>query len=216
MDITKPIAALFDFDGVVVDTESQYSIFWGEQGCKYHPEMPNFSEEVKGTTLKQIFDKYFAGMDEIQRQICIELERFEEEMNYEYIPGIKEFLSDLYAHGVKTAVVTSSDQKKMSVVHRKHPELNEMFDCILTAERFTRSKPFPDCYLLGAEVFDTVKDNCIVFEDSFNGLKSGNAAEMKVVGLATTNSRESINELSDIIIDDFKDFSYNRMMKLFE
>ena len=42
MNSTKSIAALFDFDGVVIDTETQYSIFWNEQGRKYHPELPEF------------------------------------------------------------------------------------------------------------------------------------------------------------------------------
>lgn len=215
MDITEPIAALFDFDGVIMDTESQYSVFWKEQGRKYHPEITDFSERVKGTTLVQIFDKYFDGMEDVQNKIRTELDCFEAEMDYGYVAGVREFLEDLRAHGVKMAVVTSSNLQKMSVVYAKHPELKELFDCILTAERFARSKPFPDCYLLGAEVFGTIPDNCVVFEDSFNGLKSGNAAEMTVVGLATTNPRESIEELADLVIDDFREFTYNDMVKLF-
>ena len=53
MNSTKSIAALFDFDGVVVDTEPQYSIFWNEQGRKYHPEIPEFGRMIKGQTLTQ-------------------------------------------------------------------------------------------------------------------------------------------------------------------
>ena len=55
MNSTKSIAALFDFDGVVVDTEPQYSIFWNEQGRKYHPEIPEFGRMIKGQTLTQIY-----------------------------------------------------------------------------------------------------------------------------------------------------------------
>ena len=54
MNSTKSIAALFDFDGVVMDTETQYSIFWNEQGRKYHPELPEFGRLIKGQTLTQI------------------------------------------------------------------------------------------------------------------------------------------------------------------
>ena len=54
MNSTKSIAALFDFDGVVMDTETQYSIFWNEQGRKYHPEFPEFGRLIKGQTLTQI------------------------------------------------------------------------------------------------------------------------------------------------------------------
>ena len=52
-------AALFDLDGVVFDTESQYSIFWGMIGREYHPEMPDFEYRIKGQTLVRIYDKYF-------------------------------------------------------------------------------------------------------------------------------------------------------------
>ena len=52
----RNIAALFDFDGVVVDTETQYSNFWKKQGELYHPDMPDFATRIKGSTLMQIFD----------------------------------------------------------------------------------------------------------------------------------------------------------------
>lgn len=52
-------AALFDLDGVVFDTESQYSVFWGMIGKEYHPEIPDFAQIIKGQTLVQIYDKYF-------------------------------------------------------------------------------------------------------------------------------------------------------------
>lgn len=60
MDTTKTIAALFDFDGVIMDTELQYTIFWNEQGEKYL-HVKNFGPGIKGQTLTQIYDKHFAG-----------------------------------------------------------------------------------------------------------------------------------------------------------
>ena len=48
MDTTKNIAALFDFDGVVMDTETQYSVFWDELGRRYHPEIKDFGRVIKG------------------------------------------------------------------------------------------------------------------------------------------------------------------------
>ncbi|MBQ5476813.1 MAG: HAD-IA family hydrolase, partial [Bacteroidaceae bacterium] len=94
------------------------------------------------------------------------------------------------------------------------PELMQYFDRILVAEDFARSKPFPDCYLLGASVFDTVIENCVVYEDSVNGLKAGKSANMKVVGLSTTNPTEVVAPLSDIVIPDFADFTYEKMIEL--
>ena len=77
---------------------------------------------------------------------------------------------------------------------------------MLTSEDFDESKPSPDCYLKGAARFDATPDECIVFEDSFNGLKSGRAAGMFVVGLSTTNAEEEIASLSDVVIKDYLRF----------
>jgi ABC-type multidrug transport system fused ATPase/permease subunit len=94
MNSTKSIAALFDFDGVVVDTEPQYSIFWNEQGRKYHPEIPEFGRMIKGQTLTQIYNKYFAGMEDVQREITEDLNKFEENMLFNYIPGVEGFMKE--------------------------------------------------------------------------------------------------------------------------
>lgn len=214
MNSTKCISALFDFDGVVVDTEPQYSIFWNEQGRKYHPEIPEFGRIIKGQTLTQIYDKYFAGQRNIQKTITQELNLFEQNMLYNYIPGVETFIKELRANGVKVAIVTSSNETKMKNAYKAHPEMQGSVDHILTAEMFVRSKPDPECFLLGALVFDTVPENCVVFEDSFHGLEAGNRAGMTVIGLATTNPEEQIRDKANAVIQDFNGFSYEKMMEI--
>ena len=214
MDNTKCIAALFDFDGVVMDTETQYSLFWNKIGKQYFPQIEEFGRIIKGQTLVNIYAKYFAGMEKEQQDITARLNQFEKDMAYEYSPGVVDFMKDLRAHGVKMAIVTSSNDLKMANVYKAHPELKELVDRILTAEMFTRSKPAPDCFLLGAEVFGTVPQNCVVFEDSFHGLEAGNAAGMAVVGLCTTNPKEAIADKCKLVIPDFTAFSFEKMKAL--
>lgn len=214
MDNTKCIAALFDFDGVVMDTETQYSLFWNKIGKQYFPQIEEFGRIIKGQTLVNIYAKYFAGMEKEQQDITARLNQFEKDMAYEYILGVVDFMKDLRAHGVKMAIVTSSNDLKMANVYKAHPELKELVDRILTAEMFTRSKPAPDCFLLGAEVFGTVPQNCVVFEDSFHGLEAGNAAGMAVVGLCTTNPKEAIADKCKLVIPDFTAFSFEKMKAL--
>jgi HAD superfamily hydrolase (TIGR01509 family) len=135
-------------------------------------------------------------------------------MHYDFLDGFEQLIRDLHNHGVKTAVVTSSNMPKMESVYRYQPAFKSLFDAILTSEDFERSKPDPDCYLKAAERLGVKKDECIVFEDSFNGLRSGRAAGMKVVGLATTNSAESISGLSDIQIDNYIGTNYETLSEL--
>ena len=214
MDTTKCIAALFDFDGVVMDTETQYTLFWNEIGDKYFPQYPEFGRIIKGQTLTRIYDTYFPDMEEVRQEITDSLNLFEKEMHYDFIPGVVGFMKNLREHGVKMAIVTSSNQMKMANVYRAHPELKELVDYILTAERVKHSKPAPDCFLLGADILGTVPENCVVFEDSFHGLEAGNAAGMLVVGLSTTNSEEAILDKCSLVITDFRNFTYEEMRRL--
>ena len=206
-------AALFDLDGVVFDTEPQYTVFWGSQCRLYHPEHPGLEHEIKGSTLTQIYDRWFSGpLASEQPMITERLNAFEAQMTYEFITGFEALIADLHANGVRTAVVTSSNVPKMESVYHAQPSFQQLFNAILTSEDFEYSKPHPDCYLKAAARFGASPAECVVFEDSFNGLKSGRAAGMKVVGLATTNTVESIRPLSDIQMADYKGVSYRSLV----
>lgn len=213
--MSKLKAALFDLDGVVFDTEPQYTLFWGEQCQRYHPNLPKLEKEIKGQTLTQIFDKYFNGEHLVYRSVITdELNRFESNMSFEYVSGFEPFVCCLRANGIKTAVVTSSNRPKMENVYSKHPEFISLFDRVLTSEDFRQSKPAPDCYLTAATGFGVTPAECLVFEDSFNGLKSGCAAGMKVVGLSTTNPLETIKPYSDLVISDYAGIDFEKCESL--
>lgn len=134
---------MFDLDGVVFDTEPQYTIFWGSQFKKYYPQEPGLEHKVKGMTLVQIYDMYFNDQPQKQADITCELNEFEVNMNFEYVAGFEQFITKLRSVGVKTAVVTSSNREKMYNVYAKHPEFKTYFDEVLTSEDFAKSKPDP-------------------------------------------------------------------------
>ena len=197
--------ALFDLDGVVFDTEPQYTVFWGGIARQYHPEQPGLEHTIKGSTLEQIFGKFFADVPNEHASIVERLNVFEQQMRYEYVAGFERFVTTLRSHGVRTAIVTSSNRPKMEAVYAQHPELNGYFDAILTSEDFSESKPSPDCYIKGAEHFGVLPEECVVFEDSFNGLESGRESGAYVVGLSTTNPAEQIASLTNMVIADYED-----------
>ena len=216
MNNEKPIAALFDFDGVIMDTEPQYTLFWDAIGQVYYPEIPNFGHHIKGQSLKELYKNYFGEVEGLQDHITQKLLEFEGQMHFEYIAGAAEFIRELRERGVRLAIVTSSNDAKMDNAYREHPEILSMVDAIITADRVTHSKPHPECFLLGAETLDVPVENCIVFEDSFHGIEAGNRAGMKVIGLATTNPAEAIAEKVNLTIPDFVDFSFEKMTSVLQ
>lgn len=213
MESPMKTAVLFDFDGVVVDTETQYSRFWHQIGHDYLGT-DDLENRIKGQTLTHIYDTFFLNKEKEQREITEALNRFEQEMSYEYIPGFLPFITELHQKGLRTAIVTSSNEQKMQAVYRVRPELKTLFDHILTAELFSASKPAPDCFLLGMKLLGSIPDTTYVFEDSFNGLKAGMASGANVIGLATTNKRETIAPLCHLVLDDFRGFTCDKMFQV--
>ena len=204
---------LFDFDGVIADTESQYTIFWNKQGKDYLG-LDDFGHTIKGQTLIQIFSKYFDDMVKEQESIVPDLNAFEQNMSYDYIPGAYEFLRELREKGIRSAIVTSSNDIKMTNVYAAHPELHDLVDAVLTSEHFSKSKPDPECFLKGMEVLGGTPEDTVVFEDSFHGISAGRASGAYVVGLATTNKSEALAPLCDMVIDDFTSIDADKISKL--
>lgn len=207
--------ALFDFDGVLMDTEAQYTRFWDETGRKF-VDMDGFGSMIKGQTLVQIFGKYFADRTEEEMRAVEEaINEYERNMTYEFIPGARGFLNELRQEGIPTAIVTSSNNQKMSQVYKAHPDLHTLVDAILTSEHFSKSKPDPECFLKGMEMLGGTPESTVVFEDSIHGITAGRDAGAYVVGLATTNKREVIEPLCDMVIDNFSDFSLKELTDRF-
>lgn len=199
--------ALFDLDGVIIDTESQYSIFWAGIGQQYLPDMPDFAQRIKGQSLVQIYRGFFGGQEAVQAEITQQLDAFEVKMVYPLFEGVIDFLEDLKKSDIPAAVVTSSNLQKMENVVRSHPNFSQWFTRIFTAEDSAVSKPAPDCYLNAAKKLGVDIADCVVFEDSLNGLKSGRAAGAQVLGVASSHSSEIIAPYCDLVVEKFSDIT---------
>lgn len=203
--------ALFDLDGTLVLTEEQYTGFWKEMGKKYRPDIPDFAYIIKGTTLTDMLAKYFTP--DQHQEVTDAINNFEDGMQFPLVPGAAELVRNLKRHGVKCAVVTSSNNAKLKVVWREIPEFMSLFDKILTADDFSASKPDPDCFLKGAAYFGAKPEECVVFEDAFTGLAAGMASGSFTFGLTTGNPREAIESLCNYVLDDFHGVDYDFIRK---
>ena len=91
-------------------------------------------------------------------------------MTMPVLPGSFEFVRMLKSHGVQIGLVTSSDDKKLAHAFHELPFMEGLFNTIVSANRITRGKPDPMCYLLAAQDFNRKPEDCLVFEDSFAGI----------------------------------------------
>lgn len=202
-------AALFDLDGVIIDTEPSYGEFWGNIGRKYGIGGDHFAQEIKGSTLTRILDNFIP--DELKTEIVIALVEFERTMKYPLFDGALKLIEEFQAAGIPCAIVTSSNNDKMNNLWRQHPSLKKYFDAIITDENVTKSKPDPEPYQIAAKSLGVDVKECWVFEDSFSGLISGRRAGAKVVALATTNPREKLIDKADILFDTIAEISLSKL-----
>ena len=195
----KVCGVLFDLDGVLLDSEGQYSIFWGAMDKEYSTGVPDFARFIKGFHLTRILG-YFAD-DQVRQQVLERLLEFEGNMRYEFFPGALELVRKLREANVPMAIVTSSDHKKMASLYSQHPEFPTLFEKIITGDMVTKAKPDPDCFLLGARQLGLDIKDCIVLEDSRNGPLAGRASGARVIGIATTLPADEVSPLCDLMVN---------------
>lgn len=191
-------------DGVILDTEPQYDVFWKHTAERFNIGIPDFEKKIKGTTTPNILKKYFSEYSQEELDALIQdLYIFEGNMDFPEISGSISFVKSLKEKGYKVGLVTSSDDAKLVGVNKVH-KFDELFETIVSGSRVEHGKPNPDCYLLAAKDLGVDPQNCLVFEDSFAGIEAGLAAGMTVIGLATTNPAESLIDKCSKVINNFE------------
>ena len=88
--LKQACGVLFDLDGVLLDSEGKYSIFWGQMDQDYPTGVENFASYIKGFHLSRILN-YFPN-DEVRQQVLDKLSAFERGMKYEFFPGALDYV----------------------------------------------------------------------------------------------------------------------------
>ncbi len=202
---------LFDLDGVILDTEGIYTQFWDAVELRYPTRNPAFSSVIKGSNLHEILYNYYRD-EETRRHVTEMLDKFQASgMKYDYFPGVKSFIDELNDAGIPACIVTSSDQKKMNAVNAPHPDYRGRLAAMVTGENVTKAKPDPECFVLGARLINCSPHECLIFEDSINGLKAARAAGGCVVGLPTTNPRDVVSQYADVVLESFENLTLSKL-----
>lgn len=212
--MTTEVGVLFDLDGVLLDTEGIYTDFWQEIDNKYPTGIPNFAHIIKGSNLATILNTYYPDK-ELQKIIIGILDDFEKTMMYRPFNDAMEFVDKLIENNIPTCIVTSSSMEKMNNAFQQLPGFKEKFNGLVTGDMVVKCKPNPEGYLLGAKIIGIEPQNCIVFEDSLQGIQAGLNAGCKVVALTTTVDKESISKLeANKIIENFAGFNISDLLNL--
>ncbi len=211
-------AALFDMDGVIVDNRDAHLHAFEHFAARHG--IPDLDARTLlpcfGSTNAVIMARLF-GRDEVER-----LSREKEEIYRElYDPimrpaeGLVDLLEALRAAGVRIAVGSSAPRVNVDFVLERCG-IAPYFDAVASGSEITRSKPDPEVYLLAADKLGVDPHDCVVFEDAFVGMEAARRAGAKVVAIASTFPRETIEARGDydLLIDRFEDTSVAGLKRL--
>lgn len=207
---TKISTVFLGLDGVVVNTESYYDEFWTKIAKDNGLKIDNFSSVIKGMTINSIIELYFAisTLDEKNaiREACAEMEK---SINYKdiIISGVLDFIKYVKNEGYKLGLVTSSNSIKTNTVLNQLG-LEDSFDTVITSNSIKKGKPDPMGYVLAQSNLGVTPSECVVFEDSFTGIKAATYAFTRVIGISTTLSADYLKDYTYAVIHDFTDLEF--------
>ena len=181
--MSKIKALLFDLDGTLIDSEKFHFDCWNTCLCDYEVaiDFKDWLSSYAGIPLpknaKTIIDKYkieeeLEGF--IDRREKITFDGFRS-TDIALMPHALEFIQFVYEKGLTLAVVTASPKIDVEAVFERNG-LAKYFSVFITRTDVSKSKPDPESYDLCVERLGLEKDECIVFEDTLNGVKSALAA----------------------------------------
>lgn len=191
---------LFDLDGVLVDSEREYTLIWERINKEFPTDVPNFAERIKGTTLENILSLHYPD-PEVRKNVERRLLEEESKMVYRYCPGAHELLEDLRRSNVPMALFTSSNEIKMDHLYNDIPGIKDYFDVIITGDMVRHSKPDPEGYLKAARELGLKNGKWVVVEDSLQGVKAGKASGGSVMGVAGTLPAEVLAPYCNEVVE---------------
>lgn len=204
-------AVLFDFDGVVVQSEPLHLRSFRELLAPFGVKIPKarWYKEFAGIGSPSIMAILFQDFG-VQEDVRTWVEKRKKHYQHLVIQGklkpakgIREFLQKLKKKGIKTAIVSGGHSSNIKLVLEKLG-LSRFFDTIVSVESVQNRKPHPDCFLLAAKKFGVTPNECIAIEDSPNGISSAHAAGMCIV--CVKSSAPIDQSKCNFIIKDFKEF----------
>ena len=213
---------IFDMDGVIVDTEPVHKYAYFEHYKELNiPVTEELFATFTGQSTKNVYqilkDKFELKEDVnelVLRKRAIFNEAFDTKPDLYLIDGIENLIKDLYQNNIELILASSASKSTIDRVFNRF-ELNQYFSHKISGESFPNSKPDPAIFIHAADLAKSEHTECIVIEDSTNGVEAAFRANIYCLGYKSENSKKQNLDKANIIVDDFNliDASYIRDLK---
>ena len=215
----ETFGAIFDWDGVVVDSSSHHEESWERLARETGFTLPD-GHFKKGFGMKNEFIipnllNWSSGLEKI-RELSLRKEALYREILIEWgiqaLPGVAECLAELSKRRIPCAIGSSTHRLNIDTI-LSVLGLENYFAAIVTAEDVSRGKPDPEVFLAAAGRIGVAPNRCVVFEDALVGIEAAHRGGMKVVAVATTNPIEKLTG-ADLAVHRLDELSVDQLAAL--
>ncbi len=213
------LLAIFDHDGVLVDSLDAHQRAWVELGSRMNlPVTAEFIRETFGMANPSIFRKLLgdsitpadiARYTDLKETCYRDLARG----TITLMDGVRDLLDRLTAAGFLLAVGTSGIRANLQLTIDE-TGLEGRFAAIASAEDFTHGKPDPEVFLVAARKAGVPPEHAVVFEDAVYGIQAAKAAGMRAIGVTTTNPAAALYEAgADLVVETLAGFDIEALAR---
>ncbi len=212
---------IFDMDGVIVDTEPVHHFAYQQH---FKELSITVSDEVYSTftgnstrnvfqKVKELYQLEHEVEDLILRKRYLFNDAFDSKPDLYLIDGVEDLIKDLFANGFQLIVASSASKSTINRVFTRF-DLHQYFSHIVSGEDFPKSKPHPAIFEHAASLSIHPKENCIIIEDSTNGIIAAKGAGIFCIGYNSENSKNQDLSLANMIINDFSEIDAEKVKGL--
>jgi HAD superfamily hydrolase (TIGR01509 family) len=215
-------AFIFDFDGLILDSETPIYEAWKNVFQEYGLDLPFSVWQCSVGTSREVFDPALHLEEKLGKPLNRKLlnqnlliRTYENILERPILPGVMTYLEEARQRGIKLAIASSSstDWVFCNLVNLK---IASYFDVICCGDEVIQVKPQPDLFLLAAELMNVKSDEVIVFEDSPHGITAAKTADMFCVAVTNPVTQSMIVNHADLVIKSLADLSVNELLGKFE
>ena len=203
---------LFDMDGVIIDSEFIHKKAYYETFISLGLDVSDeLYKTITGSSTINVFQKLIAHfkLDEDPNELVLKkrnryINYFENDPTLHLVNGVEEIIKYFYNKGITLILASSASMPNIERVFKRF-DLNQYFTAKISGADLAKSKPHPEIYEKAAMLGSTAKENCIVIEDSDNGIQAANEAGIFVFGYKNPMSADQNLKNADTIITDFSE-----------
>ncbi len=212
---------IFDMDGVIVDTEPVHHYAYVQHFKQLNIEVsPEMYASFTGNSTKNIYERLKETYNLAQDvQTLVETKRnlfndaFDSKEDLYLLDGVEDLIKDLYTNGMQLVLASSSANVTIERIFDRF-NLHHYFTHKVSGEDFPKSKPHPAIFLKAAELAQTPVENCIVIEDSTNGIQAAKSANIYCVGYDSFHSKLQDYSKADRVITHFNELDFNTIKNI--